>query len=929
MNINKKAILLLALSCGLDLCAQNIQNPVLPGVADAGAVKYNGKYYIGGVFTNGDFYISKDLVNWGTPVHVVSMNNDWTKGSGAGDNQIHANDMFYLNGDFHLYWSVNYWGKDKHAVHIVHAQGKDILGPYTEPDKTTWMDNRIDPMVFKDDNGQLYMYMVRFTDGNTIWGRKMKSPAEFSGEPVCQFASLPDTWETMDNRVAEGPWVMKYRDRYYMMYNANHTSTEWGNYQLGVAEADSPLTFQNGGKYSYPVVLSNQTSLEENYVDVLRYGKANEPYFAYMEEQPEGNWMQPDYNASDWKKGESGFASKDVEGSTTRHLGTKWQTSSLWLRKTFQISNTIKNAALRVAHDGDTKIYLNGERIYNKQGADYCILNLSEKQIAVLRNDAPNVLAIETNKGSRTNFFDVSLFDMKDDKADDILLTPGQPNILRGPNGFEWWLIYMANKNHEPRGQYINRVQFFDKTLYVDGITGPNTKGYHPEPAKPTYGDTFDDASLLKSWTFAANDQWVVTDGELVWQNQESSYGLLDKAQSGTSYLFEAGVNATNEAGVIAYWKDAENYINVGLDSTRSGWYLQTCIQGKERKEFFNLPKDFRFGVYHTFTIEKNMDNMKVLLDGIPAPGKSWFEGILPEVEAGVPGLFVKEGKAAFDGIVYTLGFDDFDCTMPGWECISGKYESTAKGLNVSDNNKTEILKGDMLNNYEYSFQVSNLSEKGLAGGYPVYIDKDNYMKAVINGSTRTLDVTMVKNGKTLQKYSFPLECLKTIYPDVKYTDFIEKGYRFQSPVWLDALYLNRHDVGDKNDFAENMFDRFVIEYAKDGKWYPLGENSQSEIAPHPAYNKLSFSPVKTDALRFINKDPQDLSRHIDKIRINELLKTSYNIRAVKKDNNLYLFIDGKEICQLEAAYPLSKVGLYSEGCQPAYNGVLRYHIGK
>ena len=233
---------------------------------------------------------------------------------------------------------------------------------------------------------------------------------------------------------------------------------------------------------------------------------------------------------------------------------------------------------MRVAHDGDTKIYLNGERIYNKQGADYCILNLSEKQIAVLRNDAPNVLAIETNKGSRTNFFDVSLFDMKDDKADDILLTPGQPNILRGPNSFEWWLIYMANKNHEPRGQYINRVQFFDKTLYVDGITGPNTKGYHPEPAKPTYGDTFDDVSLLKSWTFPANDQWGVTDGELVWQNQESSYGLLDKAQSGTSYLFEAGVNATNEAGVIAYWKDAENYINVGLDSTRSGWYLQTCI---------------------------------------------------------------------------------------------------------------------------------------------------------------------------------------------------------------------------------------------------------------------------------------------------------------------------------------------------------------
>ncbi len=76
---------------------------------------------------------------------------------------------------------------------------------------------------------------------------------------------------------------MKYRDRYYLMYNANHTSTEWGNYQLGVVEADSPLSFQNGNKYSYPVVNSNQILLEENYVDLLRYGITYEPLFDYTE----------------------------------------------------------------------------------------------------------------------------------------------------------------------------------------------------------------------------------------------------------------------------------------------------------------------------------------------------------------------------------------------------------------------------------------------------------------------------------------------------------------------------------------------------------------------------------------------------------------------------------------------------------------------
>ena len=108
MLVCKKLLLPFAFACCGSLFAQNILNPVLPGVADAGVMKYNGKYYIGGVRTNGDFYVSDDLVHWGKPIHVVSMDNDWTRGSGAGDDQIHANDMFYLNGDFHLYWSVNY-----------------------------------------------------------------------------------------------------------------------------------------------------------------------------------------------------------------------------------------------------------------------------------------------------------------------------------------------------------------------------------------------------------------------------------------------------------------------------------------------------------------------------------------------------------------------------------------------------------------------------------------------------------------------------------------------------------------------------------------------------------------------------------------------------------------------------------------------------
>ena len=116
MDTHNKWIFLLFCSLCLHISAQEIQNPILPGVADAGVVKYNGKYYIGGVHTNGDFYISDDLVHWGKPVHVVSIDNDWIRDSKVGNDQIHANHMLYDNGTFHLYWSVNYWGKDsKHS----------------------------------------------------------------------------------------------------------------------------------------------------------------------------------------------------------------------------------------------------------------------------------------------------------------------------------------------------------------------------------------------------------------------------------------------------------------------------------------------------------------------------------------------------------------------------------------------------------------------------------------------------------------------------------------------------------------------------------------------------------------------------------------------------------------------------------------------
>ena len=492
--------------------------------------------------------------------------------------------------------------------------------------------------------------------------------------------------------------------------------------------------------------------------------------------------------------------------------------------------------------------------------------------------EGTNLLAVETNKG-RSQFFDVSLFDMKDGIADDILMTPGQPNILRGPNGFEWWLIYMANKNDEHRGQYINRVQFFDKTLFVDGITGPRTAGYHPEPSMPTFAG----------------------------KGETASFGVLQQVQPSVAYLFETGVKTEGGAGVIAWWKDADNCAYVGLDAENRSWYLRTLVGGKENKESYALPEDFRWGVYHHLRIERNGGCLKIWLDEIPAPGKHVFAEALPAEEAGVPGVFDETKSALFEGATYTIGFDDVHFQLSGNE---------------------ELLKGDFLNDYEFSFQLSGLSGQDKAGSYPIYVDKDNYVKAQFDGITRMLEVTAVKKGKTAWKKEFPLGCLQTLYPDVKYTDFIEKGYRFAAPAWLDTLYLNRHEAGNKSEFADDMFGKFDIEYLNGGEWHPI-ENKDRGIAEHPAYNYCTFTPVKAEGIRFINKEAEDLERHIYKIGVHELWKESYNFRAVRRADKLYLFVDGRELGALDIRYPASRIGFCSEGGSPVYSGTLYYHVGQ
>ncbi|MDQ1255893.1 MAG: hypothetical protein QG656_487, partial [Candidatus Hydrogenedentes bacterium] len=323
----------------------------------------------------------------------------------------------------------------------------------------------------------------------------------------------------------------------------------------------------------------------------------------------------------------------------------------------------------------------------------------------------------------------------------------------RGPNGFEWWMVYFALYNGSPqRSQAIDRVHFLDRRLYVDGPTTERTPGYHPPPAVPTFCDRFDTPSAwCNKWI--ANGDWQVNDGELVQRSRDGDCDALIQAPPGTHYLAEVGLRFADGdgriAGMVAWQDGASHAVRVGLDRQAQAWFYESAGQTQQ----FPLP-NFQWDGWHTIRIEKNAERLSVDIDGIPAPGESVFE--LPEDSAGVPGLFTRNASVRFRGMTYTRGWDEFDAGIRGWNALQGEWAVADDGLHTTAAAHTQTLKGDALPCYEWNVQVIPGkpvdNQQGRAGGYAVWIDDNNWLLTAFNANLTELQVTGKRNGEVLDE---------------------------------------------------------------------------------------------------------------------------------------------------------------------------------
>jgi beta-xylosidase len=217
-----------------------------------------GTYYLYGTNDqNADVgfqvFTSTDLKKWTGP-SGAKTGYALVNGDSYGTAGFWAPQVFLYNNTYYMAYTAN--------ENIAIAYSDSPLGPFIQTVKQPLpaTGKQIDPFVFFDSNGKIYLYHVRLQNGNRIFVAEMEP--DLSGIKTetlkeCITATTnPQPWEkTSGASVSEGPTVIKHNNLYYLFYSANDFRNI--DYAVGYAVSASPMGPWE--KYSSNPVISRKS----------------------------------------------------------------------------------------------------------------------------------------------------------------------------------------------------------------------------------------------------------------------------------------------------------------------------------------------------------------------------------------------------------------------------------------------------------------------------------------------------------------------------------------------------------------------------------------------------------------------------------------------------------------------------------------------
>jgi hypothetical protein len=149
--------------------------------------------------------------------------------------------------------------------------------------------------------------------------------------------------------------------------------------------------------------------------EIVPTAKTKAATWRYTTEKPQNGWFLPDFDASGWKEGQSGFGTEGTPGAV---IGTTWSGADVWLRREFSWPGaTTGDVRLMIHHDEDAEVFINGVLAITLTGhtTAYEPVAISLSAATALQGGA-NVMAIHCRNTTGGQFIDAGL----------VLLEPGK-----------------------------------------------------------------------------------------------------------------------------------------------------------------------------------------------------------------------------------------------------------------------------------------------------------------------------------------------------------------------------------------------------------------------------------------------------------------------------------------------------------------------
>jgi len=127
----------------------------------------------------------------------------------------------------------------------------------------------------------------------------------------------------------------------------------------------------------------------------------------YRTDAPPQGWQTGEDGDAGWREGLGGFGTEGTPGASVR---TVWNERELWLRRAFELEGPADGLWLRVHHDEDAEIWVNGTQVADLEGytSGYVLVPLPAAAAAAFRAGA-NTLAVHVTQTEGGQYLDVGI----------------------------------------------------------------------------------------------------------------------------------------------------------------------------------------------------------------------------------------------------------------------------------------------------------------------------------------------------------------------------------------------------------------------------------------------------------------------------------------------------------------------------------------